>query len=93
MYAWNGVAPKKELKGQAAVVMDVLKEQNGELALASDIAEKVQKSGKLKTRQEVLRVTLYYIIVFKNAGLITTKEQDVDVPQEHDEMSTETVRA
>jgi hypothetical protein len=77
MYAFNGVEPKGEFKGQAAVVLDVLKRQNGEMKLASDIAAQVAEEGKLKTRQDILRVVLYYIIVFKGKGMIATQDQEV----------------
>jgi hypothetical protein len=76
LYARNEVPAKKEIKGQAAVIMDVLLRQNGEPKLAADLAKQVEAEGNLKTRQDVLRVTLYYIIVFKGMGLIATCEQE-----------------
>jgi len=76
LYARNEVPAKVEFKGQAAVIMDVLLRQNGEPKLAADLAKQVEAEGNLKTKQDILRVTLYYIIVFKNKGLIATCEQD-----------------
>jgi len=91
LYAWNGTAPKAEVKGQAAVILDVMQRQNGEFKLASDIAEQVEREGNLKTRQDILRVTLYYIIVFKNKGLIATSEQEVAAPAVEETVPVEQV--
>lgn len=83
LYVYNGRELKGEVKGQAAVVLDVLKRQNGEPKLASDIAEQVSKEGTLKTRQDVLRVVLYYIIIFKGKGVVNAVDQDiVEAPSE-----------
>jgi hypothetical protein len=78
-----GAAPKTPLKGQSAVVFDVLSEQT-EPMLASDLTEKVLETGRLKTRQDALRVVLYYLIVFKGRGLVAASEQPVpmEVPED-----------
>ncbi len=77
LYAFNGTEPKSPVKGQAAVVLDVLRRQNGEPKLATDLAAQVEREGNLKTRQDILRVTLYYVLVFKSRGMIATCEQEV----------------
>ena len=82
LYAFNGREPKNPVKGQAAVILDVLRRQNGEMKLASALAEQVEREGNLKTRQDILRVTLYYIIVFKNRGMIAVTDQDIPVEPE-----------
>jgi len=60
-----------KLKGQAKIVMDeLLRDSTPRLATEVDAV-----TGKLfKTRQDTLRVTLYYIIVFKGKGLVTAFE-------------------
>jgi hypothetical protein len=81
LYVLNSAPAKaSELKGQARVVFDVLNSQNGEPKLASDIAVQVEQSGLLKTRQDVLRVTLYYIIVFKGRGWVNAVDQEIPAP-------------
>lgn len=75
LYSINSeVIPQSEmakLKGQAKIVMDVLLE-NKTPRLATAITE--DTTPRLKTRQDFLRVTLYYIIVFKSKGWIHVKE-------------------
>ncbi len=77
MYVFNGKELKGEVKGQAAVVLDVLKRQNGEPKLASVLADQVASEGNLKTRQDILRVVLYYIIIFKGKGIVSATDQDI----------------
>lgn len=70
------------LKGQAKIVYDELK-ANKEPRLAVDIEKAC--AAKIVTRQDTLRVVLYYIIVFKGKGLVKATEpvdDDVDVPEE-----------
>ncbi len=82
LYVLNSVPAKAaELKGQARVVFDVLRAQNGEPKLASDINADVEATGLLKTRQDTLRVTLYYIIVFKGRGWVSAVDQEVPAEQ------------
>jgi hypothetical protein len=74
--------PTKAVRGQAAVVLEALREVKGTPKLATEINELVVKSGNLKTRQDTLRVTLYYIIVFKGRGLVRATEQElVEAPE------------
>jgi hypothetical protein len=75
-----------KFKGQAKIVMDELLRDTSP-RLASEINTHTEKC--LKTRQDTLRVTLYYIIVFKSKGLIHTKENDT--VSEEVTQSTETV--
>lgn len=93
LYGWaprrteNPATAKKvnELKGQAAVVRDIMDgmaKDSALPALATIISEAVEKSGKLVTRQEVLRVTLYYLLVFKKRGWVVAQEQEV--PEDDD---------
>jgi hypothetical protein len=77
MYARTNVAPKSELKGQAAVVFSEL---GSTPELATTINERV--APKLKTRQDPLRVTLYYLIIFKNRGIVAASEQPAEVVAE-----------
>ena len=78
LYVLNQIPAKaSELKGQAAVVFRHLEAQNGEPKLAADIAAQVEASGELKTRQDILRVVLYYIIVFKGRGWVNALDQEV----------------
>jgi hypothetical protein len=76
-YALNLEAVKKEdsakLKGQAKIVFDELSRDNTP-RLATVINENTEKC--LKTKQDTLRVTLYYIIVFKSKGWIQTSENN-----------------
>lgn len=58
-----------ELKGQARIVFDELKNDTTP-RLASEILEKCGE--KIRTRQDVLRVVLYYIIVFKGKGFVSS---------------------
>jgi hypothetical protein len=78
LYVWNGREPKKELRGQAAIVLDVLKAQNGEPRLISDLTAAVNETGRLKTRQDPERVTGYYVVVFKTRGMVDAVEQEID---------------
>jgi hypothetical protein len=73
LYAFNGTEPKAEVRGQAKVILDVLR-ANTEPRLAADINADVEATGLLKTRQDTLRVTLYYILVFKKRGMVAASE-------------------
>jgi hypothetical protein len=90
LYVWNGTEPKKELRGQAAIVLDVLKAQNGEPRLISDLTKDVLATDRLKTRQDPERVTGYYVIVFKTKGLVSAVEQEIDetVDETADDLET-----
>ena len=57
------------LKGQAKIVFEEMK-NDATPRLATAINEKTEKL--LKTRQDTLRVTLYYIIVFKGKGIVSS---------------------
>src|SRR5687768_2113985 len=81
MYALVG-EPKKAVTGQAAVVLAELKRDTSP-RLASAISEAVEKSGALKTRQDVLRVTLYYILIFKKAGIVAATDQPIEADAEN----------
>jgi hypothetical protein len=59
------------LKGQAKIVYDELARVPAP-RLAEDINKETRK--KLVTRQDYLRVTLYYIIVFKGRGIVVAHE-------------------
>jgi hypothetical protein len=85
LYVLNGTEPKKPMTGQAKVVFDVMNADRTP-RLATEIAESVKESGLLKTRQDILRVTLYYIIAFRNKGLVTATEQQIEAPAEVDEV-------
>lgn len=66
------------LKGQAKIVFDELM-ANREPRLAVEVEKAC--GSKLVTKQDTLRVVLYYIIVFKSKGLITALEpSDDDTP-------------
>lgn len=82
LYVWNGREPKKELRGQAALVLDVLKAQNGEPKLITELTAAVNETGKLKTRQDPERVTGYYVVVFKSRGMVDAIEQEIDAEVE-----------
>ena len=69
------------LKGQAKIVMDTLVELQGQGPLPATTIN--ETSGpKFKTRQDTLRVTLYYIVVFKGQGLVRAVEPGTEVPVE-----------
>ena len=64
-----------QMTGQAKIVFnDLLENKNPRLAV------EIEKScgHKITTRQDVFRVVLYYILVFKSKGLISTFEPDVE---------------
>ena len=65
------------LKGQARIVFDELAANR-----APRLAEKINEltGPKFTTRQDTLRVTLYYIIVFKGKGLVVASEQTRETP-------------
>lgn len=60
-------------KGQCKVVYEIMRNIDRPL-LATHINERVVESGRLHTKQDTLRVTLYYIIVMKGAGIVTAHE-------------------
>jgi hypothetical protein len=63
------------LKGQARVVMNELA-NNKEPRLGVDIDKEC--GPKFVTKQDTLRVTLYYIIIFKNKGVVEAVETRTD---------------
>lgn len=77
LYSVNpSVKMTRELRGQA---LQVWTELNADVTprLATDIDAKV---GPLfKTRQDTLRVTLYYILVFKKSGHVVASTQSAPV--------------
>ena len=85
MYALNVDAVKSakgnlknylsQMKGQARIVFDDLREHP-----APRLAKEIEKScgHKIVTRQDVFRVVLYYILVFKSKGIISTFEPNVE---------------
>lgn len=108
MYGWsekrhNGSAKKiAELKGQAKIVADTLDsmtdarhDETGEdraKFLATEVNEQVVASGKLVTRQDPERVTLYYLLIFKKRGWIEAAEAPVTEESEtNGEENAETV--
>ena len=75
----NDAKLTKTLKGQALQVWTELQNDTTP-RLAVDIDAKV---GPLyKTRQDTLRVTLYYLLVFKKQGLVVASEPAVTPAQE-----------
>lgn len=81
-----GAKLKSRPSGQARRVLAELQRVR-EPRLATDIDEAIAKStgkagglnGPHITRQDSLRVTLYYLLVFKKAGAVVATEQSVDV--------------
>jgi hypothetical protein len=81
-----GAKLKSRPSGQARRVLAELQRVR-EPRLATDIDEAIAKStgkagglnGPHITRQDSLRVTLYYLLVFKKAGAVVATEQAVDV--------------
>lgn len=59
----------KDPRGQALIVLNELR-ANTDPRLAVAIDEAIQKNGGFKTRQDSLRVTLYYLIVFAKRGWV-----------------------
>lgn len=72
-YVLNADVKIPALKGQAKIVMDALVELRDQGPLA---AVKINETSgpKFKTRQDTLRVTLYYIVIFKGQGLVRAVE-------------------
>lgn len=68
------------LKGQAKIVFDEMRE-NQKPRLAVEIEKAC--GHKIQTRQDVFRVVLYYILVFKSKGIISTFEPDVENENEN----------
>lgn len=81
LYAKTAKTPKSPLRGQAERVWNELTKTP---ELATVISERITSSATpLVTRQDPYRVTLYYILVFKNQGLVAAHEPVVivdDVP-------------
>ena len=89
LYAYNSDAVKNgdaklrryvgELKGQAKVVLDELRRN-----LKPRLAVEIEKTTPFfETRQERFRVVLYYILVFKSKGIISTYDPDVENEDEN----------
>lgn len=74
LYALTGKQPKAALRGQAAVVFETLGTLDVPM-LATEITEAVLNTGRLVTRQDPLRVVLYYLIIFKNRGIVAATAQ------------------
>ena len=66
------------LRGQAKIVYDELARVRAP-RLAEDINKETRKH--LVTRQDYLRVTLYYIIVFKGRGIVVAQEPTREAPE------------
>lgn len=66
---------RQSVKGQCKIVLDTLLENNTPL-FAEQLTEIVRKKDVLKTRQDLHRVVLYYIIVMKSKGFIHTYENE-----------------
>ena len=77
------------VKGQAKVVYDALKLDTSP-ALAATICDRVNVDD-LRTRQDKLRVVLYYILVMKKQGLVESFEQTVETANEPEQLSLEIV--
>lgn len=61
------------MKGQARIVFDDMRD-NPTARLATDITKSC--GSKIQTRQDVFRVVLYYILVFKSKGLVKATEPE-----------------
>ena len=67
--------PRREPTGQAQRVLQELRRDRTP-RLAEDIDAAIQKSDTPhKTRQDSLRVTLYYLLVFKKQGIVRAEAQ------------------
>jgi len=69
-------APKQELRGQAAVVLEAIeaREDGGTIEqLGHDV------TGTLVTRQDPERVVAYYLCIFKKQGLVRATKPEVEV--------------
>jgi hypothetical protein len=78
-----------EIKGQAKVVFEEMQNDKNP-RLATDIAEKC--GHKIVTRQDILRVVLYYIIVFKTKGFVNSfdsLENNGEILENETETATE----
>ena len=93
----SGAKLKAKPSGQALRVLRELQRVR-EPRLASEVDEAIAKStgkpgsvnGPHITRQDSLRVTLYYLLVFKKAGAVVASEQaveDVDTEVAVDEVA------
>lgn len=71
--------PKKEIRGQAALVLTALDNANGVAKTIDEITADI--GDVMVTRQEPSRVTAYYITMFKKQGLVVTAP-DVKVAAE-----------
>jgi hypothetical protein len=72
LYARTDATPKNALRGQAA---RVFAELTTTPELAVTVNDRIVASDNpFKTRQDPYRVTLYYILVFKKAGLVASSE-------------------
>lgn len=63
-------APKKEIRGQAALVLTALDNANGVPKTIDELTADI--GDVMVTRQEPSRVTAYYITMFKKQGLVIT---------------------
>lgn len=83
-----GATLKSRPSGQALrVLAELRRDRNPRLAVDIDasIAKSTGKPGAIdgphNTRQDSLRVTLYYLLVFKKAGAVVATEQPVEVDE------------
>lgn len=60
---------EQPVRGQALIVLNELRNST-EPRLAVDIDAAIAKTNPFKTRQDTLRVTLYYLIVFAKRGWV-----------------------
>jgi hypothetical protein len=63
-------APKKEVRGQAEVILNHLN-ANKDSGMTIEQAAKAIGAEALRTRQDPERVVAYYFCIFKKQGLVT----------------------
>lgn len=80
LYGLSGVKLKKPLSGQALLVFQGMNERvdgkDSAHAFKTPKEWTVKIGPKLVTRQDTYRVVLYYILIFKNRGLVAVREQE-----------------
>lgn len=78
LYGLTGIAPKKPLSGQALLVFNTMNTRDPETdELVFDTPKSwTSKVKGLVTRQDEYRVVLYYILIFKNRGLVAARDQE-----------------
>ena len=83
-YGWNGELPAKTPSGQALIVLNGLREEPEAMKTGKEWAEQI--GPRLATRQDPYRVVLYYILIFKNLGIIRTEEFDINAVTKKDDV-------